>query len=296
MHTRASRTPIGILIYTHDRVEDARINMDIIRSLWHHAGLFSNVRIVHAYNGKRSWYPEKYREDIVVRIKNTDHYRGAAELIDAGWYAVRRHYPGIRYLVILAADTWCIKPAFIRSIIDRMQRQQTVWATCPWGLPGRFRETNVGMATDFHIVDVAWANRYGFLPLRYRQFWNQYHEIVSYLRPGANVSVEKLALARFHDACFREHGDAIHRKEQARRRTQLITERMPVHSGKDRRGYWIRSWYWPRIGLVTHHQPGPKRAILRRTKNISGYAVEKLLHAKRLDYYQTFATTRQSYD
>ena len=43
---------IGFLINTHNRVDDSRINMDLIRDLWQNSKLFGEIKIVHAFNGK----------------------------------------------------------------------------------------------------------------------------------------------------------------------------------------------------------------------------------------------------
>ncbi len=290
------KIPIGVLIYTHERVDDAKVNMDIIRSLWQGSELFSHITVVHAYNGQRNWYPKRYREDALVRTKNHGHFRGAAELMDAGLATFARRYQKIQYLVVLAADTWCVKPTYLRQLIDQMQRDQKTWATCPWGLPVRYRKTDVGMATDFQIIDLHWARRYGFFPLRYQAFWSRFHELISYLHPGANVFVERLTLARFHDACFRQHSDNVRRKNLAEGQMLLMKERIPVHRGIDSDGYWIRKFSWPRIGLITHHQPGRKRQLLAKVRNLSGTASRTLLTSKRLDYYNRSGTLRTSYD
>ena len=118
----------------------------------------------------------------------------------------------------------------------------------------------------------------------------------SYIRPGSNVSVERLALARFHDASFAEHQSNVRRKELAEKSIYFMTERMPVHLKKDSKGYWVRRFYWPKIGLVTHHEPAPKQAIIRRTKGISGTAIEQLRSAQSLSYYNGGQVYRASYD
>lgn len=57
---------IGALIYTQDRVDDARINFEIVRNVWQKTKFFKSVEIVHSYNGKSEWYPKKYLEDVLV--------------------------------------------------------------------------------------------------------------------------------------------------------------------------------------------------------------------------------------
>lgn len=294
---KVKRLHIGCLIYTHERVDDARINMELIRNSWQKAGLFSRIKIIHLYNGRQSWYPKKYLEDVLIRkTKNPGHYSGAAELIDAGIARFQKMYPKIRYVVVLAADTWCLKPRYIARVIRTMQQNSQSLATCPWGLPARYKEITVGMAIDFFIMDVQWAKRYGMFPLRYAEFVKKYHELFSYLKPGSNVSLEKLVLVRFYDASFREHKDNLHRKELAEQRIYVLKERMPVHSGKNEKGYWIRKFYWPQIGLITHHQPDSKQKILRRVGGVTGQYTRKLITAKQFNYYNNGQMIRPSFD
>lgn len=294
--TKQETLSVGCLIYTHERVDDAKINQEIIRSLWTDSRVLGVPSIVHAYNGKRSWYPKKHLEDILIRRNNPGHFQGAADLIDVGLLTFHRKFPKIRYVVVLAADTWCLKPKYLASVIQAMQKNHQPLATALWNLPKKYHEDQVGIATDFFIVDVQWAMKFHFFPLRYQEFWKKYHEILSYVRPGANVSVERLALSRFHDACFSEHHNNVRRKEFAEKSIYFLTERMPVHLKKDRQGYWVRRFYWPNIGLVTHHQPTPKRSILRRTKGIYGSTIEQLRRASDLTYFNHGQTIRGSYN
>ena len=62
---------VGILIYTHNRIDDAKINMEIVRNVWQKSGLFPGAKVVHTFNGKKEWYPEKYLEDDLIVLKNS---------------------------------------------------------------------------------------------------------------------------------------------------------------------------------------------------------------------------------
>lgn len=75
---------LGILIYTYNRIDDAKINMEIIKNVWQADDYFENLEIIHAFNGKKEWYEKKYLEDKLVRIRNTWHFQGASDLIDVG--------------------------------------------------------------------------------------------------------------------------------------------------------------------------------------------------------------------
>lgn len=286
---------LGVLVYTHDRVDDAKMNMEIIRSLWTDRRLFSSIRIVHAYNGRTSWYPKKTLEDVCIRRPNPGHFPGAADLIDIGMRAFQKHYPQIQYVLVLAADTWCVKPQFVRRVLDDMIRNRLVLATCPWGLPGMNTFAEVGMATDFFIVDTAWAKRWKFFPLAYQAFARQYDPLLLYLR-GSNVSLEKLAFARYLAASFRQHGNYVARRWLAESAIRRLTEREPVHRHRDRRGFWIRKFSWPAIGLWTHHDPKPKQKILTTVTGLHGPNIDRFRRAKDFGYYNAGRPTRRSYD
>ena len=108
---------IGFLIYTYNRIDDAKINMEIIRDIWTKSKLFSDIRIVHAYNGEKEWHPKKYLEDDLIFMKNPGHFQGAAELIDAGIKKFQEKYKNIDYVIVTAPDTWLIRPEYINKII-----------------------------------------------------------------------------------------------------------------------------------------------------------------------------------
>ncbi len=151
-------------------------------------------------------------------------------------------------------------------------------------------------STDFFIVNLDWAIQNKLFPMRYYEFWKKYHEIISYMKLGGNVSIERLFLARLHDASFREHNDNVRRKSLAESNILLLKERMPVHSGKTKQGYWIRSFHWPKIGLVTHHEPFEKQIVLRKFRNVDGKNISALKKTKSFQYYNQGRTVRNSYD
>ncbi|MDP3964164.1 MAG: hypothetical protein Q8Q20_00690, partial [bacterium] len=194
---------VTCLISTHDRVEDARINMEIIRAFWKTSGLFSDIHIVHAYNGQKHWYPQAHLENMLIRKKNPGHFQGAAELIDAGMARIIKQFPRTDYVVGLASDTWLTKPAFVYGLLAKMKRRRKTLAAAAWGLPRRNNPFDVGISSDFFIADFDWVRKYALFPLRYAEFEKRHGELLVYIK-GSNVSLEKLFFARFQQACFRE--------------------------------------------------------------------------------------------
>jgi len=275
---------IGVLIYTYNKVDDARVNMDIIRNVWEKSKHFENVKIVHSFNGKKSWYAKKELENDLVVLKNSWHFQGASDLIDAGIKTFQKNYKDIEYVIVLASDTWLIKPDYIEDLLKKMKENELYLATCSWGLPDRDNIADVGVAVDFFIIDLKWATKNKMFPIAYGKFQKKYKDLFAYQKAG-NIMLEKLFLARYLEAVSRsEKINGIARKI-AIEKTLFLKDREPVHSNIDEKGNWVRNMYWTKMGLLTHHEPEPKKAILKKEKIVNGKNVELLLKSKDLSYY-----------
>ena len=143
---------IGVVIYTHNRVDDAKINIEIIRNVWEASELFNNVKIVHSFNGEKSWYPKKYLENDLVVLKNSWHFQGAADLIDAGLKKMSL-YKNIDYIIVLAADIWLINLGYLNKLLTQMKEGEFRLATCVWGLLEQNIIQKTEITTDFFILD-----------------------------------------------------------------------------------------------------------------------------------------------
>lgn len=271
-------TNIGILIYTYNRIDDAKINMEIVRNVW------GKVKIVHSFNGEKRWYPKKYLENDLVKIKNSWHFQGASDLIDAGIKTFQKKYKNIDYVIVLASDTWLIKPDYIENILRTMKRDNLYLTTCPWGLPERNEIRDVGMAVDFFIVDLKWATKYKMFPIKYGGFLKKYEELFLYQK-GGNVMLEKLLYARYLKAISNEENSGGVARKTAIQKLLDLKDRIPVHSHIDENGCWMRNMYWSKIGLLTHHEPEQKKKILKKEKVTNGKNIEILLKSKDLSYY-----------
>jgi len=284
---RATNKPrIGVVIYTHNRTDDARISMEIIRSLWETSGLFGRITITHVFNGRQSWWPKKYSEDILIRRKNLGHFAGAADMIDTGMkrlLADRR----IDYIVLLAADTWLVKPAVLGSIINRMKKRNGTWATAAWGNPKRNDIADVGCSMDFAIFSHPWIRRYRMFPLRYVTFANKYRDLYFYQK-GHMVSVEKLAFGRYLEAFQRSAPQPdVALRARALKSVLRLTEREPIHLNSR----WDRKMYWPRLGLLTHHQPRQKQRLLATLRLHLGPTANRLIRSRSLSWYNGVRST-----
>jgi len=256
---------LGYLIYTFDRVWDARIQMEIVRSLWEK--VFGKIYLIHAYNGKKSWYPEKYLEDKLIRQNNPGHYEGAANLIDAGIRELLKQK--FDWLIVSAADTWLIKPKYIQNKIKKMEADDNVFFACPWGTPTRNNPRELGISADFFILKADWEKKNKMFPARYGSFKKKYLDLARYL--GArNISYEKLLFAIFVSACAKE--DPMNNNQlrfTVRKRLLLFEERIPIHKDED----WNRFMQWPKIGLYTDHDLKYKKEMLiKKGLNLGKYS------------------------
>ncbi len=273
---------IGVLIYTHDRVHDARINMELIRNLWSQSELLRDVCIVHAFNGKEAWWPSLYLEDSLVRTDNPGHYEGAELLVNEGVRTFQNKYPTIDYVIVLASDTWCVKPAYIEHLIKEMRTQHTVLATCAWGDLTQQDMFYNGMALDFFIIDLAWATKHHLFPMRYKAFADQYEEAFMY--QDMLVYPERVFALRFKQAVMHElkiPSDSLQRSILESRIHHML-EREPIHI--DERNT-ERVMYWKELGILTHHDAHAKQQALREWNIPLGPEGRRFIRATTFDYF-----------
>lgn len=288
------------LIYTYSRVDDARINMELIRQLY--SPMYPDLKIVHCYNGKKEWYEEQYLEDVLLRFEAKPLQEGASEMIDEGMEYIKKNFPETDYVVVLASDTWILKPAYISHIVTSMQKDTLRVAGAVWAdIPNALLQ-NTGISVDFFIVDMQWANAYELFPFAYgerKDFLEAYFE-----QNKVFNKLEVVFLMNYLQALKRELGDMMppNKYEAAERYWYRMVEREPVHETTQ---YTIhrRMWY-PAIGLIGFHHPAPKQKVLQALNasnptnastppSIHGGYIDKLRNAHDLSYYNNNASHLQ---
>lgn len=274
---------IGVVIYTHNRVDDAKINLEIIRHSWEASKLFKNVKIVHSFNGEKSWYSKKYLENDLVVLKNSWHFQGASDLIDAGIKRMSQ-YKDIDYAIVLAADTWLINPIYLNKLLTQMKEGEFRLATCAWGILNNNKIQERGVATDFFILDFKWTKKFKLFPINYGEFYKKYKDIFLY-QNGGTPMLEKLFFSKYIQAIAREEKFEGSSRREALRKTLVMKERTSIHLEIDNNDNWIRKMYWPKMGLLTHHDPKPKKQILKKIGIKKGENIKKLLNCTDLSYY-----------
>ncbi len=281
---------IGVLIYTYNRNDDARINMEIIRSVWSKNSTLKDVVIVHSFNGEKEWWPEKYLEDELLYLDNPGHFEGAVLLMDKGVECFREKYPDVDYVIILAADTWLVKPEYLEYMLLTMKKEEKYLGTSVWGSRKLTNIWSRGSALDFNIFDLQWAQRSNFFPLRFKEFKEQYEELFSY--NDQTVYPENVFMLRFKEAIKRSMkipSDNI-LKQVAASHIYRMTDREPVHIvGTEKHFFknnrWERTMYIEKMGFISHHDPVEKQRVLKKWDLSLGTYGTTFLHAKNVDYF-----------
>lgn len=278
---------IGVLLNTYNRTDDARINLEIIRNVWAKNDLLKDVVVVHSYNGEKEWWPEKYLEDELLYLSNPGHFTGAEILMNEGVKCFSEKYPDVEYVITLASDTWLVNPEYLEDVIRKMQKEEKYLATAAWGSTTSTNMFNIGMAIDFNIFNISWAVKYGLFPIRFVEFLDKYSEVFWY--HDETVYLERVFAVRFKQAV--EKFVTIPSENLLRSISKSyiyrMKEREPVHDEK--RFFGIkkgRKMFWKNIGLITYHDPKPKKDILKKMKLFGiGDSTKRLLSSNDLTYY-----------
>jgi len=255
-------------------MDDCRIQQELSKSVY--AKVFGGVHLVHAYNGKPSFGYKKYLEDKLIKIKNRGHFQGASDLINSGLSYFNDHrIKGLRYVLVTAADTWLIKKDFLKNLIDKMQRENKVFAASSWGA-AKAPDKMTGFSTDFFIIDIGWNRKSGLFPLDYTGFKKRFANFfyLQYSQPTLEAAVQ-YAFQKYFADLFMDNDLWRERDRHLRR----ISEREPVHMSDDP-VFMARRSSWPKIGLYTSPEPTEKRRALKKLGLAVGPYSEKLIAGK----------------
>jgi hypothetical protein len=296
-----SASDVGIVVATHDRVDDARAGMELLRGAWAESGAFGRLPVVHGFNGNAAWWPQPYLEDeLVVVPSERTHYRGAAALLDAGAAALRDGFPHVRYAVMLAGDVWLYDPGWVAHVIAEMRAEGKKLSTAQWRIePSADRLTasaaptgllpTDGLASDFFIVDLPWALDWGMFPLSYNEFLRCYGDLLNYAQEmpfverylaGKYLAAIRAESEHAHDGGKDPWGSAGPRR--AGQCLRLMHERVidpqgahaPTHKG-----------HWPDIGLVTAEDPLVKRRVALDHPELTGPTFDRLRQDANLSWF-----------
>lgn len=158
----AKKLKIASVIITYNRLEEAKAQMDIIREVW--KPLFERVDIYHEFNGKKSWYPKKYREDFLHKHKEMPHFAGANHMLNQGIKHVFESGNNYDFIIVTSADAWFFDPKKLKKILLTCYKKKLQLATSLWGM--------IALGTEFFIITPNLAKK--VFPLRYTRFISKY--------------------------------------------------------------------------------------------------------------------------
>lgn len=121
---------ISILVRVYDRLEDLEICLKLIRENWK----INDYEVIAISNGKSKGYilTESIRNNcdkIIELEKNDGHLLGNSQLLKEGVKQIRLDSS---YVVILEADTWICDDKIISKYIEKMEKNNSVWASAEW--------------------------------------------------------------------------------------------------------------------------------------------------------------------
>src|ERR1700760_954683 len=151
---------IAVVVTTHDRVTEARANVEIIRARW--AQVFTGgITIVHARNVDDKTHVNGV--DASIWLPNRGHFQGAVDLIETGIATLDDLDSVYRasYVVHLSADTWLANPSYLRGVIHAMNEDGKSLASCAWGDERDGNPWKVGLALDFLVLHRRWSKHVG---------------------------------------------------------------------------------------------------------------------------------------
>lgn len=299
---------IAVCLYTYDRVDDVRINLEIIKDIWEKSNLFDTITIIHSYNGEENWYPKQYLEDTLIRIANRGHFFGASDLIESGINFIFNNNNSIDYIITLAADTWFLNPAFINNILEKMISENRQVAASCWGNPFDNDPMRMGLSTDFFIINKNWAKEYKLFPLHFDAFYKKYFEILAYEKKV--IYLERVFSLHFFKSAQKYFGIKVPDHLLTYKKDELlyrILEREPVHNYYSDRIYrkdasffekmkkmfnlkskGYRNMYWPSIPLLTHHDKYLKQKHLKNHTYPKSEFTLKFINSENLDYFNEY--------
>lgn len=159
--TYSKKLKIASVIITYNRIDEVKAQMDIIRELWQ--PMFETIDIYHEFNGKKSWYPKKYKEDFLHLHRHMPHFAGANHMFNQGFKHVLESGKKYDYIIASSADTWFFDPKKLKSIILTCSKKRYQLATSLWGV--------MALGTEFFIITPELAKK--VFPLRFTKFINK---------------------------------------------------------------------------------------------------------------------------
>jgi hypothetical protein len=255
---------LALLIITYNRVEDAKIQMELVRKLWQEKSGLKDITIFHCFNGKRKWYAKKYLEDVLIHCKNPGHYDGAGLMYDTGIKRILKYKKKFNYIIAGSSDRWLIKPKIVEKTLFNMKNSNSSLLSAKWFY-------TKGFSTELFIITPQLAKK--VFPLNIKEYRKK-HKIYSAISKVTNLPIL--------ERCFAQKvSDVLDMSWKDFEKSKSIYF-FPDKSNR----HWFNSRYDPRIGYVSLHDPKLKKEILLKSKlSWIGPTTKKLTNSKDFNYY-----------
>lgn len=238
----AKKIKIAVIIITCNRVAEAKAQMDIIQELWQ--PLFSAIDIYHEFNGKKDWYPKKYREDVLHRHRPMPHFIGANHMLNQGIRHVLESGKTYDYIIATSADVWFYNPKKFKDLILKCYRKQAQLVTSLW--------FGVILSTEFFIITPTLARK--VFPLHLTDIFTKYRPLKwTYSKISILESVFTLQVMR------------------------VLKNPAKIYLIPGRRTVWLQNRYASANFYASHHdRHARKRDLLPNIRPILGDKIEKM--------------------
>lgn len=215
--------------------------MDIIRQVWQ--PMLEAIDIYHEFNGKKIWYPTKYKEDFLCRHKHMPHFVGALHMLNQGMRHVLGSGKKYDYIIVTSADVWFYDAKKLKDLIFTCHKLQYQLATSLWGI--------TALATEFFIITPDLAKR--VFPLSFSRFLNKY-ELIRWLHTTLPVFESLFTIQVM----------------------RILKNPKKLYLIPGRRMVWFKNRFWSPNFYASHHDPVQrKNDILPKIRTL-GKRVENM--------------------
>ncbi|MBI2019454.1 hypothetical protein HYS95_02155 [Candidatus Daviesbacteria bacterium] len=234
---QAKKLRIASLIITHNRIDEAKAQMDIIREFWQPN--FGSLDIYHEYNGQKDWYPQKYKEDSLHRNKKMSHFLGVNHMLSQGMKHVLNSGKKYDFIIATSADVWFFDPKKLKKVILSCYKKRAQLATSLW--------MGVALGTEFFIITPELAKK--AFPLKLTALIKRY-KLMDWVNLGKIGIFETLFTLQM---------------------IRLLKNPQKIYLIPGRRVVLPTNRYWSPSFYASHHDRNKrKRDILSKIKSITG--------------------------
>lgn len=238
----ARKIKIASIIITYNRIDEVKAQMDIIRELWQ--PMFEIIDIYHEYNGKKEWYPKKYKEDFLHRHKTMPHFIGANHMLNQGIKHVLESSKKYDYIIATSADVWFYDPKKFKEVILKCYRKQAQLATSLW--------FGVILSTEFFIITPNLAKK--AFPLHITEIINKYKPLKwTYSKISIFETIFTFQVMK------------------------VLKNPNKIYLIPGRRTTWVKNRYYSSHFYASHHDQNKRvRDIMPKIRHILGNKIENM--------------------